>query len=148
MEQELTTGLGERQVAQFVEDDEVHTREIIGHAALASGAGLGLEIVDQIHSVEEPAAGASADVGPCDGDGQMGLAGPCAGAQNDIALMGEEVAGREVAHQDLVDWRAVEREVIDVLRQRQLGDGDLVLDQARLLLGDRMPPAKTPGFRL
>ncbi len=27
-------------------------------------------------------------------------------------------------------------EVVDVLGERQLGDGDLVLDRARLLLGD------------
>ena len=44
VEQELTAGLSERQVAKFVEDDEVHTGEIIGHAALPSGAGLGLDI--------------------------------------------------------------------------------------------------------
>ena len=66
----------------------------------------------------------------------MGLAGAGAADQDDVALMGEEVAAGEVAHQGLVDRRAVEGEVVDVLGQRQLGDGDLVLDRARLLLGD------------
>ena len=42
----------------------------------------------------------------------------------------------EVAHQGLVDRRAREGELVDVLGERQLGDGDLVLDRARLLLGD------------
>ena len=50
--------------------------------------------------------------------------------------MGEEVAAGEVAHQGLVDRDVVEGEVVDILCERQLGDGDLVLDRARLLLGD------------
>ena len=32
VEQELAAGLGERQVAEFVEDDEVHAGQMIGHA--------------------------------------------------------------------------------------------------------------------
>ncbi len=56
VEQELAAGLGERQVAQLVEDDEFHPGEIIGHPALAAGTTLGLEIVDQIDDVEEAAS--------------------------------------------------------------------------------------------
>src|SRR5207302_2394685 len=48
----------------------------------------------------------------------------------------EEVAADEVAHKGLVDWHIVEAEVVDVLGQRQLGDGDLIFDRSRLLLGD------------
>ena len=64
------------------------------------------------------------------------LAGAGAADQHDVALLGEEVAAGEIAHQGLVDRRAGEVEVVDVLGQRQLGDGHLVLDRARLLLGD------------
>ena len=35
-----------------------------------------------------------------------------------------------------VDRRVLEGEVLDILGQRQLGDGELVFDRARLLLGD------------
>ena len=35
VEQELATGLGEWQIAEFVEDDEVHAREVIGKTAPA-----------------------------------------------------------------------------------------------------------------
>jgi hypothetical protein len=45
-------------------------------------------------------------------------------------------AAGEAAHQGLVDRRALEPEVVDVLGQRQLGDRHLGLDRARLLLGD------------
>ena len=50
--------------------------------------------------------------------------------------MRQELAAGEVAHQRLIDRRSVEGEVVEILGQRQLGDGDLVFDRARLLLGD------------
>jgi hypothetical protein len=50
--------------------------------------------------------------------------------------MGQELAAGELAHEALVDGRAREGELGHILGERQLGDGDLVLDRARLLLGD------------
>jgi len=50
--------------------------------------------------------------------------------------MSQELAAGEIAHQHFVDRRALEAEVLDVLGQGQFGDGDLVLDRARLLLGN------------
>ena len=38
MEQQLPAGLGEGQIAEFVEDDEVEAGEIIGETPLAAGA--------------------------------------------------------------------------------------------------------------
>ena len=75
VEEQLPAGLGEGQVAEFVEDDEVAADELVCGAALASGAELGLEVVDQVDDVVAPAAGALSDAGPRDGDGEMGLAG-------------------------------------------------------------------------
>jgi hypothetical protein len=66
----------------------------------------------------------------------MGLAGTGSTDQYGVALMGEEVAAGEVAHEALVDRCAVELEVAEVLGERQLGDGELVFDGARLLLVD------------
>ena len=43
VEQQLATGLGEGQVAEFVEDDEVASDELVRGTALASGAEFGLE---------------------------------------------------------------------------------------------------------
>ena len=39
VEQQLAAGLGERQIAEFVEDDEVHAGQMIGDAALPAGCG-------------------------------------------------------------------------------------------------------------
>ena len=72
--------MSEGQIAKFVEDDEVHAGQMVGEPALAAGAGLGLEPVDEIDDVVEPAAGTSTDAASGDGDGQMGLAGTGPGA--------------------------------------------------------------------
>ena len=64
------------------------------------------------------------------------FAGAGSADQHGVALFGEKGAARQIADQRLVDRRAGEVEVVDVLGQRQLGDGQLVLDRARLLLGD------------
>ncbi len=88
----MPAGLGEAQIAEFVEDNEVHSGEIVGHAALAAGSGFGLELVDEIDDVEEAAASAGADAGSGDRDGKMGLAGPGAADEDDVALMDQEVA--------------------------------------------------------
>ncbi|CAM3906556.1 hypothetical protein AGRA671_28665 [Agrobacterium radiobacter] len=66
----------------------------------------------------------------------MGLPRAGSADQNDIVLLGEEGSCRKLAHEPFVDRRVGEVEVVDVLGQRQLGDGDLVFDGARLLLGD------------
>ena len=73
VEEQLPAGLSEGQIAEFVEDDEVAAYELICGAALASGAELGLEVVDQVDAVVAAAPGALADAGPRDGDGSSCL---------------------------------------------------------------------------
>jgi hypothetical protein len=46
VEQELAAGLGEGQIAEFVEDDEVYPGQMISEPTLSCVAGLGLEPVD------------------------------------------------------------------------------------------------------
>ena len=55
VEQQLPAGLGEGEIAEFVEDDEVEACEIIGESSLATGAGLSLELIDEVDGgVEAP----------------------------------------------------------------------------------------------
>jgi hypothetical protein len=75
VEQQLPASLGEGQIAEFVEDDEVQTGEIIGEPSLASRSPLGLKAVDQIDGGEESAARPCAYTAARDGDRQMRLAG-------------------------------------------------------------------------
>ena len=90
VEQELAAGLGEGQIAEFIEDDEVHAGEMIGEPTLPSVASLGLEPVDEIDHVVEPAAGAGADAASGDGDRKVGLAGAGPANQHGVALLGDE----------------------------------------------------------
>ena len=134
VEQELTAGLSERQVAKFVEDDEVHTRQMVGEPTLSAIAGLDLEPVDEVNHVIEATTGAGTDAASGNGDGKMCLAGAGPADQHGIALLGDEASAGKVVDERLVDRRALELEVAEVLCERQLGDGELVLDRARLLL--------------
>src|ERR1700704_4791290 len=136
MEQQLAAGLGEREVAEFVEDDEVHPGQMLGDTTLPSVAGLDLQAIDEVDHVVEAPAGARSDAASGNGDGQMGLTGAGAADQNGIALLGDEATAGEVIDQRLVDRCALELEVLKVLGKRQLGDGELVLDRASLLLVD------------
>jgi hypothetical protein len=86
VEQELAARLREGQIAEFVKDDEVASDELIGDPALPPGAGLGLELVDEVDDVEEPPSAARCSrprSAPCLAGGSCrafpaGLAG-CAG---------------------------------------------------------------------
>lgn len=60
MEEQLTTGLCERQLAELVKHDEVEPGQIVGDAALRAATMLGLQSVDEIVDVEEAAARAVA----------------------------------------------------------------------------------------
>jgi len=66
----------------------------------------------------------------------MALSGAGSADQHGVALLGEKGATGQLADERLVDRRAGEVEVVDVFGQRQLGDGQLIFDRARLLLSD------------
>ena len=53
VEQQLSSGLGEGQITELVEDDEVEARQIIGEPALAASSTFSLEPVDKIDRGEE-----------------------------------------------------------------------------------------------
>ena len=82
MKEQLTAGLSEGQIAEFVENDKVHAREIFGEPPLPAGAGFALQPIDEIDDGIEAAPGAAADAGPRDSYRQMRLAG--AGRGRDI----------------------------------------------------------------
>jgi len=73
VEEKLATGLGERQIAEFIQHDEVHPGQMLGEPTLSSIAGLGLEAIDEVDYVEEAAAGTGSDAASGDGNGQMGF---------------------------------------------------------------------------
>jgi hypothetical protein len=59
-ERGLAAGLSEREVAEFVEDDEVHPGQVLGDTTLPSVAGLGLQATDEVDHVVEAPSGAGA----------------------------------------------------------------------------------------
>lgn len=95
-----------------------------------------LESVDEIHHVEEPFANAGADAASGNRDSKVRLASTGATDQHDVTLLGNEAATNEVIHKGRINRRAFELEVVEVFGERQLDDGELVLDRACLLFAD------------
>ena len=71
----MAAALGEREIAEFVEHNEVHTGQIIGEPALTTGAGFALQPVDEVDDSVETATGAAADTSPRNSDSEMAFAG-------------------------------------------------------------------------
>ena len=136
MEQQLAAGLGERQVAEFVEDDEVHPGQMLGDTTLPPIAGLDLQAVDEVDHIVEATAGTGSDAASSDGDGEMSLAGAGTADQDGVALLGDEAAAGEIIDQRLVDGCAFELEVLKILGKRQFGDGELVLVRISLMVSN------------
>jgi hypothetical protein len=76
----------------------------------------------------------------------MGFAGAGPADEHGVALLDDKPAAGQVIDQRLVDWCALEVEVIEVLGERQLGDGELVFDRASLLLID-LGLSRSPTMR-
>jgi hypothetical protein len=110
MEQQLPAGLGEGQIAQFVEHGEVEADEIVGQTSLTAAAGFAFQPVDQIDNGVEAAPGSAADARASDGNGEMALAGSGAADEDGIALLRKEGARCQLADKCLVDRRAGEGE--------------------------------------
>ena len=109
VEKQLATGLSEREIAEFVEDDEVHAGQIVGDAALAAAARFGFEPVDEIgrQVKNRPRAPARIQL-RAKSDRQMALAGAGSPYEHGVALFGEEPAAGETAAERLGDRRALE----------------------------------------
>jgi hypothetical protein len=119
VEEKLTSGLGKGQVAKFIEDDEIHPGQVVGHPALPTGPGLGLKLVDQTDDVEESAPGIRPGCRRGDGNGEMGFTGACTTDEDDIALVAEEVAAGQIMYGPIVWWHGrirSGRTMVQVLR--------------------------------
>jgi hypothetical protein len=134
VEQQLSAGLAERQVAQFVDDDEIVAQQVLGQATAAAGGLFLLELVDQIDQVEEAAPGAGADDRGSDANGEMSLSSAGAADEDSVALGVEESAGGEFAQLALVDRGLGEDERIEVFEDWELGPADAIADRPGLTM--------------
>lgn len=153
VEQQLATRLRERQVAEFVEHQQVDAGDPVSNASTAAKLHLCFELVDQIDGVEEGGLPPGADDASGDAEGDVALAGTRAADQHDVPLLVEEGAGRELLDRFTVDRRACEVEVGKLLGERQLGNAHLVVvDRACLAAISVLSSApmifSTPCWRL
>ncbi len=135
MKQQRAAVGAKRQIAQFVEHDDVGVGEALRQGALLAGSLFQFKLIDQVHHAIEAYALARLHRVRGDGDGEMRLAGARAAHQHDVARLGGELSGVELTDLLLVDWRFGELEAIQVSIDGELGGAHLVAHRARLALG-------------
>ena len=74
VEQQLAPGLAERQITEFVNDDEIVAQQILGQPTTTTRGLFLFQLIDEIDEVEEAPPGARSNDGRGYGDAQMGFA--------------------------------------------------------------------------
>ena len=106
VEQELSAGLAERQIAQLVDDDDVVSQQLLGQPATAAGRLLLFELIgpDRPDWKKRPLAyGRVMTAEATSNLHMMGFACACAADENGVALGVQEGAGGEFANLSLID---------------------------------------------
>jgi hypothetical protein len=129
-------GLAERQVAQFVEDDQVHAQQAGGDAPSLSLGLLLLQRVDQIDGgVEAYPLAMPGDARHADGGGQVRLPGAGPTHQNGVVRVVGEGGGGQGGDELAVHRRDLEVEARHVAMHRELRGMHLVADRAHRSVG-------------
>ena len=136
MEQQSTAGCAERQVSQFVEDDEIEAQETVCDLSGPVGGLFLLQGVDEIDGGPEPRL-LAVMLDRLHGQRrcQMGLAGARSTDEHDVLGPVDEIPAVELAHHDLVDFGDGEVEAGQVLVGGESGGLGLIGDGAHLALG-------------
>src|SRR5947208_4762163 len=104
MKEQRSAGGAERQVAKFVENDEIGIGGPPGDLARLALMLLLLKGVDEFHRREEPDALAVVLDGlDADGGGEMGLSCPRPADQDGVMGVRQELAAMQLANERLVD---------------------------------------------
>ena len=130
MEQQRAAGLGERDVAQLVDDDAVQGRELPDDLP---GIALGLFLdqgVDQVDGVEEARLLTIVDQRGAQSDGDVGFAGAGSTDQNEVVRLFSELARAERFDLGLGDRGRGVIEGGEVLVVGELRNPHLILDGA------------------
>ena len=136
MEEQRPSGGAERQVAEFVEDDEVGIGEPAGDLPGLSLKLFLFESVDEFNGREEPDALAVMFDGlDADGRSDVRLARARAADQDDVVRVLQELAAMKLADERLVDLAAGEVEAGKVAVVREAGGLELVGGRPNLPVG-------------
>ncbi len=136
VEEQRTAILRERQVAELIEDDDVLVEEPRGQATGLTLALLGVELVNEIDDAEEARAFPLLDGVPGESCRQVRFPGAGAADEHDVAGGGEVLPGVELADLRLAHHRLAEVEAIEVARNGEVGEAQLVLIGTRLAISD------------
>jgi hypothetical protein len=131
MEQQRAAGLAERQVAQLVEDDQIHSQQAVCDAPGAPLGLLALQRIDQVdRRVEAHSATVPGDAGHAQRRGQVRLARAGPADEDDVLRLVDELHLGQPHDQLVIDGRDVELEAREIAVHRELRRVHLVFDRA------------------
>src|ERR1700689_2818334 len=128
----MTAGLAEREIAEFVDDDEIIAQQILGEPPAAAGGFLLFELIDEIDQIEETSPGAGANDRRSHADAKLGFARACAADEDRVAFGVEESAVGEFDHLAFMVRPIQEVKLVDALGDRKLRADDPIADRASL----------------
>ena len=124
MEEQGAARLAEGQIAELVEDHEIHMQQALGDLALPSGGLLEFELIDQIHrGVEAHPLAVARDRLGAERRGQMRLARACSPDEHDVGGGIDELGPGQISDELLLDTGLAEVE-----------SGDVAVDRAAALV--------------
>src|SRR5271165_5141248 len=136
VEQQRAAGSAERQVAEFVEDDEIGIGEASGDLPGFSLVFFLFEGVDEFDGREEPDTFAMMfDRLDADGGGQMRLARSGSADQDGVVSVFQELAAIKLADKSLVDLARGEVKAGEIAIVRKAGGLELVGRRSHLPVG-------------
>ena len=120
VEEQRPAILGEGEIAELIEDDEVLVEEPAGEAAGFALTLFGIELVDEIDDAEEARPLALGDGMAAKRGGEVRLPGAGAADEDDVAGAGEVLPGVELADLGLAHHGLPEVKVIEIARHGEV----------------------------
>lgn len=132
MEQQRAAVLRERQVAEFVEDNDILVEQPAGQIPGSSGALFSIELVHKMHHTVEARLLSVQDDVARQGGGQMRFVGAGSAHEDDIAGRCQVISAIQLAQLGFIDLGFVELKAIQIPRHREARQAQLVFVGARL----------------
>ena len=133
LEQQLRPGLGERDVAQFVDDQQLCGGQVLLQPQQSALVARILELVDEAGGGDKGNGETALTRGQAQSQRNVGLPGAAVAEHDDVVAGNDELAARQLQYQGLVEaGHGGEVEGIQALHRREAGIADTPLDQTAL----------------
>src|SRR3954447_280158 len=135
LEQQLCSGLRQRHVAQFINDQQLCGGEVLLQSQKAALVARLLQLMDEAGGSSEGNREAALAGSKPQGQGNVGLPGAAVAENDNVVAGNNELAACQLQDQRLVEGRHRRKiEGVQALHRREAGLADAPLDEAALAI--------------